>query len=554
MIKWLRNSAALLVVAGAYVWSVAVIASYRAKESPPGTITLRIGHWQLESGVRQAFHELAAEYQKLHPNVRVVQDAIPETTYGQWVTTQLMGGTAPDIMEVGLGLPGAIWLGYFKRYFVPLTAWVNEPNPYNAGTELEGVPLRQTYLDGMRAAYVPEIQEYMSIPLAQFGLRVMYNRDLLEQVTGRREAPTELREFLRVCEQIRAHGLDPIAASRYHFWMWAGKVFDMVTYPAIRQADFNRDGLLGNDEAFAAFRAGLLSMEYPPYRARFELLREVSDYFQTGYTGLTRDEAVFLFAQQRAVFLASGTWDYQGLVDQARGKFEVGIMEFPRPTPEDPKYGRFVEGPVYEEVQSVGFPFGVTRTSRHPEQAVDFLLFLASQRQNERLNRIIGWIPAIVGADMEPALRAFAPQLEGVYSAMPLMLGGETTIKWQQLMALYQIRQIDYDALAREYEQFYRERGLLDFLEARRDWRRALANNEQFLGGVRAQALLAADPATAAAWWLKYRTLTLERQLLPEINRARQLRLVEQGPAGGATPPYEYSAAVIEKVRAELRR
>ncbi|MCG3147363.1 MAG: hypothetical protein PCFJNLEI_00802 [Verrucomicrobiae bacterium] len=553
MIKWLRNSAALLVVAGAYVWAVIVIGSHRVKESPPGMITLRIGHWQLESGVRDAFNELAAEYQKLHPNVRVVQDAIPESTYGQWVTTQLMGGTAPDLMQVGLGLPGPVWLGYFKRYFVPLSSVANQPNPYNAGTELEGVPLRQTYRDGLRAAYVPEIQEYMSLSLAQFGVRLMYNRDLLQKLTGRAEAPTELREFLAVCAQIKAHGLAPIAASKYHFWMWQGKVFDVLTYPALRQGDFNRDGSMGNDEVYAAFQAGLLSMQYPPYRASFQLMREITDHFQTGYTGLTRDEAVFLFAQQRAVFLATGTWDFRSLETQAKGVFEVGITDFPRPAATDPVYGEFVEGPAYEAAQFVGFPFGVTRTSRHPDVAVDFLLFLASQKQNERLNRIIGWIPAINGAAMDPALAKFEPQLEGVYGAMPLQLGGETSIKWMQLMSLYQINQISYDELARQYEPFYKERGLLDFQEARRDWRRALANNEQFLAGIRAAALLA-DAARTPGAWLKYRTLTLQWQLLPEIAQARQLRLVEEGPAGGAVAPYEYTAAVVEKIRHEVNR
>ena len=44
----------------------------------------------------------------------------------------------------------------------------------------------------------------MSIPLAQFGSRVFYNRDLLRKLTGLEEPPDEYRAFLKVCETIRS--------------------------------------------------------------------------------------------------------------------------------------------------------------------------------------------------------------------------------------------------------------------------------------------------------------------------------------------------------------
>jgi hypothetical protein len=38
------------------------------------------------AGVRTAINRMAAEYHALHPEVHIVQDAIPEATYGQWLT------------------------------------------------------------------------------------------------------------------------------------------------------------------------------------------------------------------------------------------------------------------------------------------------------------------------------------------------------------------------------------------------------------------------------------------------------------------------------------
>lgn len=547
------------VIAGAFVWSAAVIVSYRLAEAPRGdTITLRIGHWQLEASVREAFDEMAAEYRKANPRVRVIQDAIPESTYGQWVTTQLMGGTAPDIMEVWLGLPWTLWVSYLNRYFVPVSPVVGRPNHYNRGTEYENTPLRLTYKDGMRGSYVEMLQEYMTIPLSQFGVRIFYNRDLLEKLTGLDRAPEDYRGFVKACEEIEKH-LRPdgdnyiaIAGSQYHTWPWELMMADLLTYPALRVADFNRDGFVGNDELFVAFRTGRLGFDFPPYRARFKMFGEISSHFQTGYTGLTRDEAVFLFAQQRAVFIPTGTWDARSLESQAEGLFRVGVAEFPLPRRDDPEYGPYVEGPMYERPQG-GFPFGITRTSKHPEVALDFLLFMAGQKRNEQLNRTIGWIPCIMGTSMDPMLEAFEPHLEGVYGAMDFNLGGETWVRWTQDYSLFQVGQISYDELAARFGPFYVENGMKDFLELQRDWRRGIRNDEQFLASVRARALLA-GAEEAEALWSRYYSLSGARQVLSEIEHARQMRMVEKGIPPGTPGPYEYGPAVAKRIRARLGR
>jgi len=555
--KFLREYFALIVVVATFAWSAVMIVVYRANEAPPGSVTLRIGHWQLEASVRDAIDAMAVKYRETHPNVYIVQDAIPESVYGQWVSTQLMGGTSPDIVQVGSMLPANIWLSYYNRYFIPLSREVNRPNPHNKGTELENTPLRQTYKDGMRTSYVDEMQEYINVPLSQFGVRVFYNKTLLKKLTGLEKAPQEYRAFLDVCAKIaaqtNAQGKDyiAIAGSGYHFSMWDPMMFDPLTYAAVRKADFNRDAFVGNDEEYVAIKTGRLSFHFPAYAAKFKMLREVTDFFQPGYTGLTRDEAVFLFAQQKAVFMTTGTWDARSLEKQAEGQFEVGVMDFPLPRKDDPYYGPIIEGPVYERPGG-GFSFGITRTSKNQDIALDFLLFISSQKQNEELNRIIGWIPCILGTKMDPLLKAFEPHLSGVYSAMNVWLGGETATKWMQLYSSYQVNQITYEELVNQFEPFYKEQGLKDFMEQQRDWRRGMQRNEQFLASIRARALAAEGDASTSAW-VKYRALTTSRQIWSELGHSRQVKLLEQGPDTGAVGPYEYSPAVMEKIKARVK-
>ena len=571
---FVRAYFALLVVFAVFLWSAWVIATYRAQQTPPGSIVIRLGHWQLEASVREGIDEMAREYRKTHPNVVIVQDAIPEGTYGQWVSTQLMGGTAPDIMQVGAMLPDNIWLSYYNRYFQPLSRYVNTPNPHNAGTDIADLPLRQTFKDGMKTAYVTEMQEYMSVPLSQFGVRIFYNKDLLREITGSDVAPLDYRKFLAVCEQIRnttnpASGAAyiPIAGSAYHFGHWDSMMFSPVTYGAFRRADFNRDGFVGNDETFVAFKTGLLDFTYPSYARWLQMLREVTDYFQVGYTGLGRDEAVFLFAQQRAVFMTTGTWDARSLQEQAKGQFEVGIMDFPIPSRDDPVYGGVVEGRIYES-PGAGFRFGVSRDSKHLDVALDFLLFLASQKGNEKLNGIIGWIPAIVGTEIDPLLQAFEPHLEGIYGNVNFNLGGNTAVTWGQIYSLYQVNQISLDEFAKRFTAYYLKNGLTDFLEQQRDWRRGMQRNEQYLAGIRGRAILA-DQAAAEAQtpedkaaaeldaesaWVRYRAITASRQIWGELNHARQMDLVTRDKLPeGFVGPYEYSSNVLAKIRQRLR-
>jgi len=573
-VAFVRTYFALLVVFAVFLWSAWVIATFRAQQTPPGSVVIRLGHWQLEASVREGIDEMAREYQKTHPNVVVVQDAIPEGTYGQWVSTQLMGGTAPDIMQVGAMLPDNIWLSYYNRYFAPLSRYVNTPNPHNAGTDIADLPLRQTFKDGMKTAYVTEMQEYMSVPLSQFGVRIFYNKDLLREITGSDVAPLDYRQFLATCEKIRGttnpasgQAYIPIAGSAYHFGHWDSMMFSPVTYGAFRRADFNRDGFVGNDETFVAFKTGLLDFTYPSYACWLKMLREVTDYFQVGYTGLGRDEAVFLFAQQRAVFMTTGTWDARSLQEQAEGQFEVGIMDFPIPSRDDPVYGDVVEGRIYES-PGAGFRFGISRDSKHLDVALDFLLFLASQKGNEKLNAIIGWIPAIVGTELDPLLRAFEPHLEGIYGNVNFNLGGNTAVTWGQIYSLYQVNQISLDEFAQRFTAYYLKNGLTDFLEQQRDWRRGMQRNEQYLAGIRGRASLA-DEATAAAAtpeektagardaesaWVRYRAITSSRQIWGELNHARQMDLVKRDklPAG-YVGPYEYSSNVLAKIRQRLR-
>jgi raffinose/stachyose/melibiose transport system substrate-binding protein len=541
-----------IVIIGVFCWAVATIAVRRTEEAPANVVTIRVAHWQLEAGVRDGLAEAAAEYEKLHPNVRIVQEAIPEATYGQWMSTQLMGGTAPDIVQAGM-VEGHLMTAFFTRYFIPLSRYVTRPNPYNVGTNLENVPLIRTFKDGMRRSFIDETQEFMTIPLALTGVRLFYNKPLLKKLTGLDEAPTDYRAFLEVCEKIRVQKQPngqpyvAIAGSRFHYMRWEESLIKPLTYLAAREIDFNRDGRFSKEEMLLGFASGKISFANPAYEASFKMVQEITEEFPSGWSGLTRDEALFNFAQQKAVFLATGIYEAEGIREQAAGKFELGLMDFPLPAKSDSHFGAIVQGPRYENPEG-SMPMAITRTSRHPEVAVDFLLFLVSREENEKFNKRLKWIPIVVGAEIDPYIKPFEPTLEGVFPAFDPTIGGESLIKWSQLFSLYQIKQISYDDMAAEFTQFFTTRGLEDFREFLRNRRRSQIQDEQLAIGLRSSAQLK-EGKDAEADWIKYRNVVVSRQMAADRTLLTEGLIFTDPAAVKRQSFYHYTAKALDKIR-----
>lgn len=560
--EFFKRYTPLLAITAAFTWSCYTIVTRQAAEDPPGVRVLHVAHWQLELSLRDAIDQLGKDFanteyvQRKYGKVVIKQEAIPESVYGQWISANMIAGTAPDLVEVGNALPYNIWLGYKNRYMLPLTNMANQVNPFNKGTELEKVPLRLTFIDDMRIGYQEEMQQYMQVPLSRFTTRVFYNKTLLRKLTGLDVPPSDFRSFLAICDKITqqkdAAGQPyiAIASSKYHVGPWTEGLCQPISFQALYQLDFNRDGAVGNDETFAGVKSGRIDFMFPPVAAQYNMLIELMKRFQTGFAGLGRDEAVFLIAQQKAVFICTGTWDVGSLVSQAEGVFELGVVNYPQPSKADPEFGKFVDGPNFDPA-FVGFAFGMTRF--HPENfdlATDFLYYLSSLKGNTKLNQIINWVPYVKGVPSSGLMKDFAPITQGQYYAFNMTIGGNTQVKSQQEMSTLQTdSKRTYKQFVDAFEPYYKEKGLDDWNEVQRDWRRTIINNDKFLSGLRGEALLETPNSLDDPRWIKYRAYITNRQVSPGIDNALQVEMVHQGPSR-PVGPYEY----LPEARANARR
>jgi hypothetical protein len=279
------------------------------------------------------------------------------------------------------------------------------------------------------------------------------------------------------------------------------------------------------------------------------MLRDLTQYFPHGWAGLNRDEAIFNFAQGNAVFISTGIWEAEAISLQAKGKFDIGIMDFPLPKSDDPEYGPYLRGPRYENPDG-GMSMAITNTSAHPDIARDFLLFLTSQEQNAKFNAHVKWLPIITGAEVGKGLEVFEPRAEGVFPALDTSIGPESVIRWEQLYTLYQIDQISFEGMAAQFKEFFRTVGAEDCREFIRNMNRGQVRRAQFAVNQRQRALAQPQGTPAAeADWLRYRSVG-DSILYNELGATRLDGYLRDPEKARAVRPFTYTPGALRAIAA----
>ncbi|MDF3055805.1 MAG: sugar transporter substrate-binding protein [Rariglobus sp.] len=413
--KRFRNLIAAAVLLGAFAFSFWHVLSHRRAENAPGRVTIRLGHWLLHSGMREAFDAAAADYMRLHPNVVVEQIPVPIRAWPSWLRTQLIGGTAPDITGM-LGANEEL----ATRYFLPLSDRVAAPNPYNAGTPLEGVPWIDTFVDGLAAmrTITPTSGDIHGANLQINTQRLFYNKDLLKEITGTDRPPADYAALRVLQDQVtrynQAHGrrLVPIASCGPYAQHLCERLLPSQTQKLAMELSPSRNFLVPPVEFARLVLDGRCSFQTTPeLNASLRLLRDVSSLMTPGYESRQRDEALFDFLQAKAVMIYAGSWDYG--VFERDGDFPVGIMPMILPSADDPDYGRFILGLASESTGSHEAALGIVRTSKHPEIALDFLHFLTSRDVAQKFSDLSLRMSAIAEVAPPASAPGLAPRLEG---------------------------------------------------------------------------------------------------------------------------------------------
>ncbi|MEM6333792.1 MAG: hypothetical protein AAF823_10690 [Planctomycetota bacterium] len=515
------NTLGLFLVALGFVVSLGrvIVVSNQAGEGfgGDGATIIRVAHWQLEPGYREAMDDVMATYNALPHvaarNIRVEQSPITEKFYAQWLNTHLVAGTAPDINERGMS---RMTSGTFvAKFFEPLGAFVNQPNPYNAAEYLPEdidptlaqflatAPWRETFLDGMEGGYDAALQDYFAVPTSFWGSAKLYinvqmmrrvkdvaiealQQDPLPQqlqaaidegfvVRGPEldawlagdDGPQTFGQLVLLCESVYLYGekigepkLVPIAGSSYSLWMVASQYEVPFSAPLGPILDVNGDGSITRTEIGTAYVSGAWSFDDERVRAMHELMHKVCRYYPMGFIALERDQANNRFVLNRAMMISSGAWDANSLFEGARqhddpeDRFDVMITPFPLPAPGE-KWGHLIAGRMSEASSNAGAPYQVYQRSAHKDDAIDFLRYLTSLEVNQRFNRIANWLPVAIGAEPSAKMLPFAVSPEGIHPNMrirPRDLKGAIAVRYSGMISQYLSGDISYETMAREVQ------------------------------------------------------------------------------------------------------
>ena len=164
------------------------------------------------------FQEVAAAYEAENPDVDIQIEVVPWNTLLQRLTTDIAGGTAPD-----LSIIGTRWLLDFAAQDVaePLDEYLTPE-------------FRSTFIDTFMQPSVIDGQ-IMGLPVAASARAMMVNKDLFEQAGA--EVPTTWDELYEAAEKIseidgafgigmQGKEIETDAYFYYALWTFGGDIFE----------------------------------------------------------------------------------------------------------------------------------------------------------------------------------------------------------------------------------------------------------------------------------------------------------------------------------------
>ncbi|WP_407267790.1 extracellular solute-binding protein [Radiobacillus sp. PE A8.2] len=266
------------------------------------------------------------DYMELNPNVNVnLQiEQINTNDHRTWVTTQLLGGTAPDVFTTRY-----VWdqEDLQKGLLTDLTPYFQEENPY-ADNQVWEDTFQESVLEQLKGAD----KSYAGVPQYVNAVRVIYNKDVFEEVGV--EVPETWSEFIDTQEKLKEHDIVPFAMPNSglgdNALNWASRILiDQLLKDNLDTLDHNGSGVLDLNEYVKAVEEGQIDNTKSPYKDVWTILKDWSPYWSNSYNGLNYDSAVDMFLRGDSAMMLMALSAYKSVDKSDARDFEVGAFPIP---------------------------------------------------------------------------------------------------------------------------------------------------------------------------------------------------------------------------------
>ncbi|MFC7148023.1 ABC transporter substrate-binding protein [Cohnella cellulosilytica] len=304
--------------------------------SPDKKVTIRIATINREEN-RKEFLDLIKE--KL-PHIAVDYNFIDNNTFTDVVTTQLISGAGPDIIE-----------GFDPK-------WVN--NGYLM--DLSDQPfVSQFYETGLKENTVDG--KVFGIPTTGWFEGVWYNKAIFEQ--NQLESPKTFDEWLAIHDKLKQNGIKPQAMGAQS---WEPMMKQAMSMAFNEFYDKPENGSFDNDLQTGKRKFSELTEAFKIWDEMIQRQNITPEML-----GITYDQALDEFASGKAAMWESGPWSYEMMMKK-NPDLELGMFPLPGKTS---AVGYLIGGP--------GVPWTVNENSKHKEEALQVLNLMATPEAQKAL-------------------------------------------------------------------------------------------------------------------------------------------------------------------------
>ncbi|WP_420800002.1 ABC transporter substrate-binding protein [Paraburkholderia tagetis] len=246
----------------------------------------------------QEMLQIAAEFNKLNPDVRVDVQFMIGNSVEENIKPRVAAGALPDFVSVN-------------------------PNAYAAGLADHGIlaDLRQTsawnnMLAPLKADWTSRHGKGFGISGGVATTMIYYNRAMFAKA-GITQLPTDFDAFLRVCAQLKRAGFTPI--------MWSGGFPNMLGNGPFASG-FANDVVANDPDWRNKMADGTLNLDTPAVADIFAKMAQIPQrgYVQPAFMTTGYDEGIRLFKEGKVAMAFEGSWSAGSMLHG--NAFETGVF------------------------------------------------------------------------------------------------------------------------------------------------------------------------------------------------------------------------------------